>query len=223
MTHFILLLPLNVDMAYFKTVTRACFNLQLAQTLVRIAFTLSFSERSLLRGQYNQATSPNSSFPVILGLVIDQLESSTLFSEEDDAIEMADESSEVMLDINSLETEAARLLIPFLRTASLMKHYIYKENLPEIKEDDEEFDLLVKFLDLISVTEAAEVTRGHPRGHSRGHQHSDQPTDETEVHMEDESTQMSFQESSSPLGVSASPLGVASSPLGVTASTILSQ
>merc|ERR1719219_2842323 len=142
MTHFILLLPLNVDMAYFKTVTRACFNLQLAQTLVRIAFTLSFSERSLLRGQYNQETSPNSSFPVILGLVIDQLESSTLFSEEDDAIEMADESSEVMLDINSLETEAARLLIPFLRTASLMKHYIYKENLPEIKDDDEEFDLL---------------------------------------------------------------------------------
>ena len=42
MTHFILLLPLNVDLAYFKTVTRACFNLQLAQTLVRIAFTLSF-------------------------------------------------------------------------------------------------------------------------------------------------------------------------------------
>jgi len=199
MTHFILLLPLNVDMAYFKTVTRACFNLQLAQTLVRIAFTLSFSERSLLRGQYNQATSPNSSFPVILGLVIDQLESSQLFSEEDDAIEMADESSEVMLDINSLETEAARLLIPFLRTASLMKHYIYKENLPEIKDDDEEFDLLVKFLDLIKL-EAATV-RGH-----RSHQSQDQPTDETEVHMEDETTQMSFQDSSSPLAHPTSPV-----------------
>merc|ERR1719242_2863712 len=107
MTHFILLLPLNVDLAYFKTVTRACFNLQLAQTLVRIAFTLSFSERSLLRGQYNRAAIPNSSFAVILGQVIDHLESSQLFSEEDDAIEMADESSEVMLDINSLKTEAA--------------------------------------------------------------------------------------------------------------------
>ena len=79
---------------------------------------------------------------------------------------MADESSEVMLDINSLETEAARLLIPFLRTASLMKHYIYKENLPEIKDDDEEFDLLVKFLDLISV-EATNV-RGHRSQHSQG-------------------------------------------------------
>ena len=103
---------------------------------------------------------------------------------------MADESSEVMLDINSLETEATRLLIPFLRTASLMKLYIYKENLPEIKEDDEEFDQLVKFLDLISVVEAASGLRGHG---ADKHMHSDQPTDETEVHMEDESTQMSFQ------------------------------
>jgi len=196
MTHFILLLPLNVDLAYFKTVTRACFNLQLAQSLVRIAFTLSFSERSLLRGQYNRAASPNSSFAVILGQVIDHLEATTLFSEEEDAIEMADESSEVMLDINSLETEAARLLIPFLRTASLMKLYIYKENLPEIKEDDQEFDQLVKFLDLISVVEAASGLRGHG---ADKHMHSDQPTDETEVPMEDESTQMSFQDSSSPL------------------------
>jgi len=149
-----------------------------------------FSERSLLRGQYNRAASPNSSFAVILGQVIDHLEATTLFSEEEDAIEMADESSEVMLDINSLETEAARLLIPFLRTASLMKLYIYKENLPEIKEDDQEFDQLVKFLDLISVVEAASGLRGHG---ADKHMHSDQPTDETEVHMEDESTQMSFQ------------------------------
>ena len=42
MTHFILLLPLNVDLTYFRTVTRACFNLQLVQTLIRIALTLSF-------------------------------------------------------------------------------------------------------------------------------------------------------------------------------------
>ena len=41
MTHFILMLPLNMDMNYFKIVTRACFNLQLAQTLVKIALNLS--------------------------------------------------------------------------------------------------------------------------------------------------------------------------------------
>ena len=128
MTHFILLLPLNVDLIFFKTVTRACFNLQLAQSLSRIAFTLSFSERSLLRGEFNNAGSKTStSFGSLLGQVIDILEPTSLFSEEEDVIEMADdESNAVMLDINSLETEVARLLIPFLRTAALMKHYIYK-------------------------------------------------------------------------------------------------
>ena len=35
---------------------------------------------------------------------------------------------------------------------------------------------------------------------------SDQPTDETEVHMEDETTQMSFQDSSSPLAHPTSPV-----------------
>ena len=61
------------------------------------------------------------------------------------------ESSSVMLDLNSLESETCRLLIPYLRTASLMKHYIYQVDLPEIKEDETEFDQLVKFLDLTEV------------------------------------------------------------------------
>ena len=64
---------------------------------------------------------------------------------------MADDeaSSAVTLDMNSLETDGARLLIPFLRTASLVKHYVYKQDLPDIDEDDEEFDQLIKFLDLV--------------------------------------------------------------------------
>ena len=162
MTHLILLLPLNVDMAFFRTVTRACFNLQLVQTLVRVAFTLSFSERSLLRGEFHQISAADqrfSRFSGVLGQVIDLLESTSLFSEEEDVIEMAsdEETSAVMLDVNSLETEAARLLIPFLRTASLMKHYVYKEDLPDIKEDDEEFDQLVKFLDLVQATTSSDL------------------------------------------------------------------
>ena len=69
MTHFILLLPLNVDIAYFKTITRACFNLLFVQTLVRIAFTLSFSERSLLRGELRKATTKKATLAFLLGEV----------------------------------------------------------------------------------------------------------------------------------------------------------
>ena len=57
MTHFILLLPLNVALPFFKTVTRACFNLQMVQTLIKIVFTLSPNERSLLRSEFSQANS----------------------------------------------------------------------------------------------------------------------------------------------------------------------
>jgi len=65
--------------------------------------------------------------------------------------EMTDDetSSAVTLDMTSLENYAARLLIPFLRTASLVKHYVYKQDLPDIDDDNEEFDQLIKFLDLV--------------------------------------------------------------------------
>ena len=149
MTHFILLLPLNVDLPIFTTVARSCFNLQLAQTLVRLAFTLSYNERSLLLGEFNANGQHLKTFGALMGQIIEKLEPTGIFSEEDYVIEMDEDSSSVMLDMNSLENEAARLLIPFLRTASLVKHYIYKLDLPEINEDDEEFDQLVKFLDLI--------------------------------------------------------------------------
>ena len=157
MTHFILLLPLNVDLPIFTTVARSCFNLQLAQTLVRLAFTLSYNERSLLLGEFN-ANGHLKTFGALMGQVIEKLEPTGIFSEEDYVIEMDEDSSSVMLDMNSLENEAARLLIPFLRTASLVKHYIYKLNLPEINEDDEEFDQLVKFLDLIAVDHHPDVS-----------------------------------------------------------------
>ena len=77
LTHFILLLPLNADLTYFQTVIRACFNLQRAQTLVRLAFTLSNTERSLLSGEYNESIKTSagimSSFSNLLGQVIGKM------------------------------------------------------------------------------------------------------------------------------------------------------
>ena len=83
LTHFILLLPLNVDLTYFRTVTRACFNLQIAQTLVRLAFTLSYTERRLLRGEYNKSTKSSAgrifSFSNVLGQVIGKKEAQKIY------------------------------------------------------------------------------------------------------------------------------------------------
>ena len=82
---------------------------------------------------------------------IDLLENTSLFSDEDPLIEMTDDetSSAVTLNMTSLENYAAQLLIPFLRMASLIKHYVYEQDLHDIYDDNEEFDQLIKFLDLV--------------------------------------------------------------------------
>ena len=87
MTHFLLLLPLNVDQAFFMTIARACYNLQLVQNLVRIAFTLTFQERSMLRAEFNslaekRTVSNKSDFlSILLGQVVESLEITGLFSD----------------------------------------------------------------------------------------------------------------------------------------------
>ena len=53
------------------------------------------------------------------------------------------------LNMTNLKNNAECLLIPFLRMASLVKHYIYEQDLPDIDDDNEEFDHLINFLDLI--------------------------------------------------------------------------
>ena len=81
--------------------------------MVRLAFTLSYAERSLLRGEYNNSITSggkaplrppggDGNFATLLGHVVELLENTGLFSDEDDVIEMADDeaSSAVMLDMN---------------------------------------------------------------------------------------------------------------------------
>ena len=161
MIHFLLLLPLNVDQSFFMTIVRACYNLQLVQNLVRITFSLTYQERSMLRAEYNNhamswpegkrpASTRSPSLAILLGQVIDCLEATGLFNdEEENVIEMEDSNSAIPpLDIKSLDQELARLLVPFLRTASLIRHYVFKLPLPDFREDSEEFDRLVRFLDL---------------------------------------------------------------------------
>ena len=78
------------------------------------------------------------------------MENTSLFNDEGHANEMTDDKASTpgTLNMTNLKNYAERLLIPFLRMASLCKHYIYEQDLPDIDDDNEEFDHLIKFLDL---------------------------------------------------------------------------
>lgn len=74
---------------------------------------------------------------------------------------MDDITEGMRLEIGTLERKAQELSLPFLRVASLIRHYVLYQDLPAIAEDGEEFSGLMKFLDLVKADEAsASVCQG---------------------------------------------------------------
>ena len=58
-----------------------------------------------------------------------------------------------MFNITSVENMIKQNVLPFLRTASLLKYHLYNKNLPAIAEDVEEFGSLAEYLCLGSLTD----------------------------------------------------------------------
>lgn len=55
------------------------------------------------------------------------------------------------LNLNLIEQQLQKLCLPFLRIATLLRHHLYEQNLPEIKDPQMEFVCLVYFLELVTV------------------------------------------------------------------------
>merc|ERR1712018_983930 len=50
--HYVLLLPVNIDTAYFVIITRACYNMMLSQVLLRLCTrSLTKRQREIMTGQ----------------------------------------------------------------------------------------------------------------------------------------------------------------------------
>lgn len=60
-------------------------------------------------------------------------------------------STATPLNMNLIEQQLQKLCLPFLRIATLLRHHLYEQNLPEIKVPQMEFACLVYFLELVTV------------------------------------------------------------------------
>lgn len=60
-------------------------------------------------------------------------------------------SSQQPINLNLIEQQLQKLCLPFLRVATLLRHHLYEQNLPEIKVPQMEFVCLVYFLELVTV------------------------------------------------------------------------
>jgi E3 ubiquitin-protein ligase UBR3 len=143
MMHFILLLPVNIDKVYFDAIIKACYNLCVVQGLVRLTCGLSKKERdSLVSAHRREPTARKLSS--YLGYAVSVMDSGSLY--KDDGTSASSDLDG--LDITDLEASAQELVLPFIRIAALVRHYVFEQDLPSIAEDANEFSGLIDFLEL---------------------------------------------------------------------------
>lgn len=144
---FILLLPLHLDQTYFTTVVQMVYNLLYYQVVVQVSCGLSNSERQ--RAASGATSSGGGGGTGIknlcdsLALINECLGQTELYMEDET-------STKPQVNMVALEQQVQRLCLPFLRIASLLKHHLYQQPLPEIRAAQSEFVRLVYYLELVT-------------------------------------------------------------------------
>ena len=157
--HLVLILPVQIDRAYFSLVVGQLFNLVWVSNCVRLSCRLPPQHRHLLQDEWSKllakpGTSKSlgpsvDSLAAGLGCVISSLSDSRLFNDDVDYPRSPTaDSLPLNVTMDELETRLQVNMLPFLRVAALLRHYIYSEPLPDVWEPDWELTRLVQYLGL---------------------------------------------------------------------------
>ncbi|XP_017785571.1 PREDICTED: E3 ubiquitin-protein ligase UBR3 isoform X2 [Nicrophorus vespilloides] len=141
--HFVLLLPLHLDQTYFTTVVKMVYNLVYYQVVSQISCGLTGAERA--KACEGASVGHIDSFAAALALINQSLGESELYMEDDGA-----GCSSTQVNVVALEQQVQKLCLPFLRIASLLRHHIYNQPLPDIRAPQSEFVRLVYYLELVT-------------------------------------------------------------------------
>lgn len=110
---------------------------------------MSEERRAFWREQCQQVKNL-STLESALGTVIELLEHSQLYLEDGDYGDADVEKRTQYQNKREIESEIQQLCLPFLRIAALLRHHLYKEELPEIRTEQSEFVRLVYYLELVT-------------------------------------------------------------------------
>ncbi|KAG5894127.1 hypothetical protein JTB14_004065 [Gonioctena quinquepunctata] len=141
---FVLLLPLHLDQTYFTTTVQMVYNLLYYQVVAQVSCGLTGAER--LRAASGSTPGQINNLSDSLNLINECLGHTDLYMEDDsDSC-----SSKPQVNILALEQQVQKLCLPFLRIASLLKHHLYQQELPDIRSAQSEFVRLVYYLELVT-------------------------------------------------------------------------
>ena len=132
-----------------------------------MACRLPAQHRNLLRDEWRKAAANPANPQKIdtlaagLGVLISTLDASGLFNDDvDHPRGPSHDSLPPDVTMDQLETRVQANCLPFLRIASLLRHYVYNEQMPDIWERDWEFTRLAQFLGMADMDMSGRVASG---------------------------------------------------------------
>lgn len=151
---------------FFTCIVRVMYNLLYYQVVVQLCTTLTELECSEIVAKYSTAngvpipgttTTPNSgpsrgdegqgvyNLGMAMAFVLNQTNMCRHLRRE-----CLDEEKPNRFNLQSMELQLQKLCLPFLRIASLLRHHLYHQELPEVTTPPLEFVRLVYFLELVT-------------------------------------------------------------------------
>lgn len=144
----LLALPLDLEKAYFSCLVRVLYTLSYVQALVHISCGLGQTARTQFKHRsISSSQGPLESVDCILGLLVDQLEQSALYLDDDD---MDAHLRSQEWTVPQLEQKVGSMCGPFVRMAALLQAHLFEEKLPTITDPALEMGALCQFLGLLS-------------------------------------------------------------------------
>ncbi|KAK6617898.1 hypothetical protein RUM43_014127 [Polyplax serrata] len=129
---FLLFLPINLDQSYFSCL---------------ISVNMTEFERESWRDPMSEMCSDIKSVDAGLGFVISQLEGTSLYVDSGGS-SASDENTSANRQV--IEEKVQSLCLPYLRIAALLRHYLFNEEIPEVRTESTEFVRLVYYLELVT-------------------------------------------------------------------------
>ena len=167
--HFTLILPVQIDQMFFVCLVRQLYNLCWMQACMKLSCKLPLQVRKQLKDEWNLRVSQNESQAYLkidsvalgLGFICSMLDTSGVFN--DDVDYPRHQTSAKLgpnVSLDELELFVQKETLSFMRIASLLRHYVYSDTIPDIWEEDWEFTRLAQFLGMADNDISGRVVSG---------------------------------------------------------------
>lgn len=165
-TKILIVAFISIFPVYFTCIVKVMYNLLYFQVIVKLCSSLTEAECDHIIENYstnesfgfNGFSSSSSAMAFVLKITdkCRLLRSTTTFAAaapfaSPSTSASTSASSQQPLNLNLLEQQLQKLCLPFLRIATLLRHHLYEQNLPEINDTQMEFVCLVYFLELVTI------------------------------------------------------------------------